>query len=194
MEKDDQNLSKEESLKLITTMINTAKGNIQESYIFFLIWGWLVMLSSLLHYGLLKFTSLEHPEMAWSIVIIGFFLSGWYGYKLGKSSQVKTYSDRIYSQIWLTFLISYFILLFFMKNINYNINPLIMIFAGGSTYLSGITIKFKPLIYGGIVLWITAIISFMLPGDLQLLSSAGGILLGYLVPGYMLKFKNGKNV
>lgn len=66
--------------------------------------------------------------------------------------------------------------------------------AGGSTYLSGITIKFRPLVYGGIVLWISAIISFMLPGDLQLLISAGGIFLGYLVPGYILKYKNGKNV
>ncbi len=191
---ENKNLSDKESLELITEMINTAKGNIQNSYIYFLIWGWLVILACLLNYGLLKFTDMEHPELAWSILIIGFFLSGWYGYKLGKSSQVKTYSDRIYGQIWFAFIISYFILLFFMKNINYNINPLILIMAGGSTYLSGITIKFRPLIYGGIVLWISAIISFMLPGDLQLLTSAGGILLGYLVPGYILKYKNGKNV
>lgn len=190
----NENLSDKESLKLITEMINTAKGNIQNSYIFFLIWGWLVMLASLLHYGLINFTSLEHPEIAWSILIIGVFLSGWHGYKQGKTSQVKTYSDRIYGQIWLTFLISYIILLFFVKNINYNINPLIMLMAGGSTYLSGITIKFRPLVYGGIVLWISAIISFMLPGDIQLLISAGGIFLGYLVPGYILKYKNGKNV
>lgn len=191
---ENKNLSGKESLELITEMINTAKGNIQDSYIFFLIWGWLVMIACLLNYGLLKFTSLEHPELAWSVLIIGFFLSGWYGYKSGKSSQVKTYSDRIYSHIWLAFLVGYFILLFFMENINYNINPLIMIMAGGSTYLSGITIKFSPLIYGGIVLWISAIICFMLPGDLQLLTVAGGILLGYLIPGYILKYKNGKNV
>ena len=191
---ENKNLSDKESLELITEMINTAKGNIQNSYIFFLIWGWLVMIASLLNYGLLKFTSLENPEIAWSILIIGVFLSVWHGYKSGKSSQVKTYSDRIYGQIWFTFLISYFILLFFMENINYNINPLIMILVGGSTYLSGITIKFRPLIYGGIVLWISAIISFMLPGDLQLLTLTGGILIGYLVPGYILKYKNGKNV
>lgn len=50
----NENLSNKESLKLITEMINTAKGNIQNSYIFFLIWGWLVMLASLLHYGLIN--------------------------------------------------------------------------------------------------------------------------------------------
>ena len=153
---ENKNLSNKESLELITEMINTAKGNIQNNYIFFLIWGWLVMIASLLHYGLLKFTNMEHPELAWSIMIIGIFPSIWYGYKSGKLSQVKTYSDRIYGQIWFAFIIGYFILLFFMKNINYNINPLIMIMAGGSTYLSGITIKFRPLIYGGIVLWISA--------------------------------------
>ena len=118
MEKEEQNLSNEESLKLITSMINTAKGNIQEGYVFFLIWGWLVIIASLLHYVFLKFSIIKHPEIAWSILIIGFFLSAWYGYKMGKKSRVKTYSDRIYGQIWLAFLISYFILFIFFSNRN----------------------------------------------------------------------------
>ena len=194
MEKEEQILSNEESLKLITAMINKAKGNIQDNYIFFLIWGWVVFLASLLHYGLLKFTTVEHPEMAWFILIIGGLLSGYFGYKIGKSSSVKTYSDSIYGHIWIAFGVGYFILIIFMKEINYNLNPLIMLLAGGSTYLSGITIKFKPLIYGGIVLWITSIIAFLVPGDIQLLTSAGGIFFGYLIPGYILKYKSGQNV
>ena len=194
MEKEEQNLSNEESLKLITAMINKAKGNIQDSYIFFLIWGWLVVFACLLHYGLLKFTTMEHPEIAWFILIIGVFLSGYFGYKIGKSSSVKTYSDSIHGHIWIAFGVGYFILIIFMKEINYNLNPLIMLLAGGSTYLSGITIKFRPLIYGGIVLWVAAIIAFLVPGDIQLLTSAGGLLLGYLIPGYMLKYKKGRHV
>ena len=186
-----ENLQKEENLNLIAEMINIAKGNIQSEYIFFLIWGWVIALASLLHFSLIKFTNYEHPESAWFIVIIGAVLSGWYGYKIGKNAKVKTYADKIYGQIWFVFLLSYVIVLFFMKTINYNnITPLILLLAGGSTYLSGIVIKFKPLIFGGIVLWAAAVITFLIPGEMQFLISAVSIMVGYLIPGYMLKSKN----
>lgn len=193
METKENNLTEKQSLDLITEMINRAKGNIQSEYIFFLIWGWVIALASLLHYSFIKFTTIKNPEIAWSIIGIGVVLSGWYGFKIGKNTKTSTYTDKIYGQLWATFLISYVIVLFFMKDINYNINPIILILAAGSTYLSGIVIKFKPLVYGGIALWIFAIINFLLPGENQLLISGFGIIIGYLIPGYMLKNKNRKN-
>jgi len=183
-------LDEEKNLDLIAEMISRAKGNIQSEYIFFLIWGWVIALASFLHYSLIKFTNFERPELAWSLIVIGVILSAWYGYKIGKRKRVKTYADRIYGLIWLVFLINYFIVLFFMKDINYNVTPIILLMAGGSTFLSGIVIKFKPLIWGGIVLWISAIISFIVPGEMQLLIGGFSILIGYLIPGYMLKNKN----
>ena len=183
-------LDEEKNLDLIAEMISRAKGNIQSEYVFFLIWGWVIALASFLHFSLIKFTNFEQPELAWSLIAIGVILSAWYGYKIGKRKRVKTYADRIYSLIWLVFLINYFIILVFMKELNYNINPIILLLAGGSTFLSGIVIKFKPLIWGGIVLWISAIISFIVPGEMQLLIGGFSILIGYLIPGYMLKNKN----
>jgi hypothetical protein len=190
MEPQENKLNEKQSFDLITEMINNAKGNIQSEYVFFLIWGWIVALACLLNYALLKFTTIDHPEIAWSIVIIGFALSFWHGYKIGKNSKVRTYADRVYGQIWLAFLVSYIIVLFFMQQVNYNVNPLILLLAGGSTYLSGMVIKFKPLILGGIALWIFSIVNFLVPGDIQLLISAGAIIIGYLIPGYMLKRKS----
>lgn len=189
----NKKLHEEKSLDIITEMINRAKGNIQSEYVFFLIWGWIVALASFLHYGLIKFTNIEHPELAWTLIIIGVIFSAWYGYKIGRKQKVRTYSDRIYSNIWLVFLINYFIVLFFMKDINYNVNPIILLLAGGSTYLSGIVIKFKPIVLGGIFLWISAVICYIVPGETQLLVGGTSIMIGYLVPGYMLKYKN-KNV
>ncbi|NQU32467.1 MAG: hypothetical protein HQ521_04465 [Bacteroidetes bacterium] len=185
-----EKLQKEESFDLITEMINRAKGNIQSGYIFFLIWGWIIAIASLLNYILLEFTNYEHPEKAWFIIIIGIILSAWYGYKIGKNAKVHTYADKIYGQIWFVFFVNYIIVLVFMKVLNYNITPLILLLAGGSTYLSGIVIKFKPLIIGGLVLWGAAIICFLVPGEMQLLVSAISIILGYLVPGYILKSRN----
>lgn len=194
METQENKLTEKESLDIITQMISTAKGNIQSEYIFFLIWGWIISIASLLHYGLLKFTSYAHPEIAWSIIVVGIILSAWYGFKINRKAKVNTYTDKVYSQIWLAFLVSYAIILIFMREVAYNINPIILILAGGSTYLSGIVIKFKPLVYGGIVLWIFGTISFLVPGETQLLISAVALIIGYLIPGYMLKSKSKNHV
>jgi len=188
MEKNDV-LNEEKSLDIITEMINRAKGNIQSEYVFFLIWGWIIALASLANFYLLRFTSYEHPWQAWYLIGVGVILSIWYGYRLGKKAKVKTYTDKIYGQLWLAFLVGYFIVLFFMKDIDYKISPIIMILAGTSTYMSGIVIKFKPLVYGGILLWLTAVINFLIPADMQLLVNGVSIMIGYLVPGYMLKNK-----
>lgn len=186
----NKKFDEQKNLDLITEMINRAKGNVQSEYVFFLIWGWIVALASFLHYILIKFTNFEHPEWAWLLIFLGVILSGWYGFKIGKRKHVKTYTDRIYGNIWLVFLINYFIVLFFMKDINYNVAPIILLLAGGSTYLSGIAIKFKPLIYGGIVLWVSAAICYVVPREVQPLVEGVSVLIGYLVPGYMLKYKN----
>lgn len=194
METQENKLTEKESLDIITQMISTAKGNIQSEYIFFLIWGWVITIACLLHYSFMKFTTLEHPEIAWFSIVVGIILSTWEGFKINKKSKVTTYTDKIYGHIWIAFLVTYAIILFFMKNINYNVNPIILLLAGGSTYLSGTVIKFKPLVYGGIVLWVFGTICFLLPGEIQLLVTAVALIIGYLVPGYMLKNKAKNNV
>ena len=70
------------------------------------------------------------------------------------------------------------------------INPLILLLTAFATFLSGVTIKFKPLMMGGMVFWIAAIIGFTVAYETQLLIASAAIVLGYLVPGYLLKSKN----
>ena len=46
----------ENNLKIIEEMIQTAKGNLSEGSIFYLIWGWLVLIAAATNYVLLNFT------------------------------------------------------------------------------------------------------------------------------------------
>ena len=55
--------------------------------------------------------------------------------------------------------------------------------------MSGVTIKFRPLIAGGISFWILTIISRFLGPDLAPLAVPLAMLTGYLIPGYLLKKK-----
>ncbi|MCK4661390.1 MAG: hypothetical protein KAT68_00885 [Bacteroidales bacterium] len=194
MENTEKDFNPQESIKLIDDMIKTAKGNIKESSFYFLLWGWIVMIGGGGHYILIKFTNYEHPHVAWSVIIIGMILSAIHGVRYKKKTKVTSQIEKIYSLIWFAFLISYFIILFFMSKINYQTTSMIFLIAANATFISGFILKFKPLVFGGIVMWISAIVAFFLSPENQLLCIPITIILGYLIPGYMLKYKEDNNV
>ena len=68
-----------------------------------------------------------------------------------------------------------------------------LIVAGFATFMSGILIRFRPLVFGGIVLWVGAALCLAVAVREHSLVEAGAIALGYLVPGYMLNQKTRKN-
>lgn len=187
---EDQKLSSQESLEIIHTMIAQAKGDFEANAFHFLWWGWIAIFGSLGHYALLTYTSVAYPHLAWLIIIIGIAGSIAKGIKNNKEARVKTYTGKIYGIIWITFLVNYFILLFFLAKINYYITPLILIMAAASTFISGSLMQFRPLQAGAVCIWIAGIAAFMVNLPNQLLVTAVAILFGYLVPGYLLKNSN----
>ena len=189
-ELEEQKPSSQESLEIIRTMIAKAKGDFKANAFHFLWWGWIVLLGSLGHYALLTFTSVAHPQLAWLVIIFGIAGSITKGIKSNKEARVKTYTGKIYGVIWISFLVNYFILLFFLAKINYYITPLILIMAAASTFISGSMMRFKPIQIGAMCIWIAGIAAFMVSLPNQLLITAMAIFLGYLVPGYLLKNAN----
>ena len=186
----EEMLSSQESLEIIHTMIAQAKGDFKANAFHFLWWGWIVLIGSLGHYALLSFTSVAYPQLAWLVVIIGIAGSIARGVKSNREARVKTYTGKIYGIIWITFLVNYFILLFFMDKINYYITPLILLMAAASTLISASMMRFRPLQIGAVSIWIAGIAAFTVSLPNQLLITAIAILLGYLVPGYLLKNSN----
>lgn len=181
-------LSKEESLALITSMINKAKRNFAKGSSFhFLLWGWVVMLANLGHYLIAKYDWYEAPQIVWIATIPAGIISISYGFIRGKRATVKSHIDSLYGLIWLGVFVSVIIILFFVGDINQNLNAIILTFAGLGVFLSGCALRFAPSILGAVALWICAIIAFNLSPVDQYLVGAIGILAGYLVPGYLLK-------
>lgn len=187
--KSNTEFSHEDSLKTIESMIHLAKGKVNNNSFYFILWGWVIFTGSLLTFILLKI-NYPNPNMAWSVVIIGVVGSMFKGIKQGKTSNISSHLDKIYNGIWLVFGLNYiFIFLWAILTENFAlINPFVTLIAGTCTILSGFTIRFKPLIIGGLLLWLAGAIGFFI-GEYQLLATAIGILLGYLIPGYLLKRK-----
>ena len=184
----NKELSNEESLALIADMIGQAKRNLAKGGSFyFLLWGWVVMLANLGHYLIATFDWYEYPYIVWVSTVPAAIASMVYGFRRDAKASVRSHLDTVYSQIWLAVFIGALIILFFTGNVLYNINAIILTFAGVGTYISGMALRFKPLVFGGMALWIASIIAFNLNPIDQYLVGTVGIFAGYLVPGYLLK-------
>ena len=193
----EKSFNEQDSLKLISEMLENTKARFNENGFFFLLWGWLVLIASLLHFTLLH-TDFPYPYMVWPVIMSGGGIaSGIAGYRRGKDAKVKTFIDRSMSYLWIGFMISFIILfaIVIIGNIKWHLlSILIMALYGLPTFVSGGILKFKPLIYGALACWILAIISLFVQEDYVLLLSALSVVLAYLIPGYLLKAKFNKNV
>lgn len=55
-----------------------------------------------------------------------------------------------------------------------------------ATFVSGIIIRFKPLLVGGVIFWVAGTLCFIVSPLDQYLVGGAAMIFGYLIPGYML--------
>ena len=92
--------------------------------------------------------------------------------------------------IWLTLSLTMALMIFYLNNHWEIISPMVLLFAGYATFLSGKLIKFKPMVYGGISFWLWSLIAYSVGPYNGLLITSAGIFTGYLIPGILLQRKN----
>lgn len=175
-----------QSLDLISRMIREAQGRVQKNSFYFLLWGWVALLGNA---GMFILTMLDyaHPYIVWVIAIPAWILSIARGVKQKKNAQTATHFDRISTALWISLGVVIFTVVAFGYKTNFQINPIILLVSAIPTYTSGVILRFKPLIIGGVIFWLSAIVSFLVPREFQPLVGCVAIACGYLIPGYMLK-------
>jgi hypothetical protein len=188
MKSESENLTAQQSLDIITTMIQQAKGKVQKNGFHFMLWGWVVVIANL---GMYTLTRLDYPYpyIVWSITIPAWVISLYKGYKDGRSENATSHLDLVTLALWVTFGVCVFTIVAFGNKINFQINPLIITISSIPTFVSGVVLRYKPLMLGGASFWIFGIIAFLVPRETQPLIGAVAVLCGYLVPGYLLKHK-----
>jgi len=177
-----------QSLEIIREMIDKAKAQVSDDSKHYLLWGWLVLISSLSHYILLK-SSFSMPWLPWVILMpLGGVIAGIMGYRESKTKKVNGHFERIMSYVWGGFIVMMFILLANGPRISWEVSySLLIAMYGLATFISGGILKFKPLVYGGIAAWIISIVSSFCSMEYILLFMALSMVTSYLIPGYMLK-------
>lgn len=187
MEPQNENLSAQQSLDLITSMIRQAKGNMSSNAFYFLLWGWTIVICNLGVFLMIQFTDVEEPSMIFMLTILSAIVSAVYGARQSRKAKVTTILDSANMWLWIGYAVIVFTIIPFGSRFDWQINPILITVASVPTFVTGIMLRFKPLMFGGAALWICGIILFLVSPVLQFLIAAIAISLGYLIPGYLLK-------
>jgi uncharacterized membrane protein len=191
MNREEVSMTETESIQLISSMISKAKNRFNETGFLYLLWGWVVLICCTTQFIAAYFFKYENAYYIWFVTWIVVVYQVFFLRKKRKSQTVKTYTDGINQFVWVAFFICGMLLVFILIQFKaYEaINPAILVMYGMPTFLSGIILRFKPLLIGGIFCWLFAAISPFIDFEFQLLLIAGSIIAGWIIPGYLLKRK-----
>lgn len=183
-----ENLKAEDSLRIISEMISSSKYNLSEDRNIYLMWGYAVAISAVIHYVLQFHLDIKEAFYVWlSMPVLG-IINTIYFAKKKKQKKVQTYVDRALSYIWLGFLFIILSLLVISPQLSWNgVYPIFMFLYGFATISTAGLIKFKPLAIGGIVSVLCGIFASYLTFDYQILLLALAIICSFVIPGHLLK-------
>jgi hypothetical protein len=185
---EEKNISAEESLQLIEQMLGEARNKFYNNGFALLFWGILISLSCLGQFIMIKMGYPEQSNYIWPVAIgIGMVITFLYYGVYAKRSKQFSRSDSSNGILWIGFAITFMVLAFLCIYLKVNPAGFIWCLTGFAMFASGGIYKFKPLFAGAFVFWITAIVCVLLKDDLNTLWIAAlSMLLGYIVPGFLL--------
>jgi MFS family permease len=200
----EKTLTPEESLRIIQKSISTSRKNIREGSFYYLLWGWALILAALANYFLIRhLIQMERYDdivllslLAWGVFIIAAMIIQFvYQSRARKREKVVTHLDRYIKIIWITAGLLMVLMIFLSLKLQAYPTAFILGVTAMATAVSGLMIRFRPLVIGAVIFLAAAVIASYLKGTDQLLVFAVAMALGYLVPGYIIRTsKNGGDV
>ncbi len=202
---EEKKLTEKESLEVITSMIARTKQRYLGSGNILLMWGYLVVLVSILVWIMLVSTRQNVWNWLWfAIPVIGMPITSIMARREKRAYGVVTYSDKITSQLWTIFGLSEIILTLIclgfaiIGNVNSWGAMLVytLLVAPSAEIAQGLIVKEKCLIWGGVVGMAIGMISVCcVVGEIPL--SANWFMPLFIlvwvammiIPGYILKHK-----
>ena len=187
---ENRNFNHEDGLKTIYAMIQSAKSTIGENYRYYLLWGYLVLATSLLEFILIKLIGYEKHYVVWpALMPLGALISGFWAFRQKRLSKSKTHIGNVMGYLWGGWLICFLLLMLFanLQAAYGSILPVALAMYGLGIFVSGGVVDFKPLIIGGIISWVAAVLAYFQPYTLQLLIMSSVVIVSYIIPGHLLR-------
>jgi hypothetical protein len=209
MKEAEKPMTEQESLALITTMINKAKETRHDTGLAAIMWGTVIAVCSLVRLSELQF-NYRLPFDIYYLTFIAVMPQIYFSIKEGKERKVRAYGDDFNDYLWISFGICIFLMIFitsamfgelqpasaayrelagqpFAFRLNEYISALFLLLYGLPTFVSGICMKFKPMYWGGIFCWVSSLATVYTPVKTDLLLVAVSAIFAWLLPGIIME-------
>jgi hypothetical protein len=187
---DKTTLTPEESLLLITKTIEETKQRFKENGHIIVLWGVLTFVVFASQYILVLLDLYKVFDIMWTCIL--FPLGAIYTFiyvrrKVEKKNMPMTIIGRTISTMGWVFGFNLMILgFFFGHQLDKVAAPIFLILFALFIIMTGISLKFKPLTIGGILLNLIGLGTFLVSRDYQGFSMMLGSLVGLIIPGILL--------
>ncbi len=186
--KAEETMTEAESLKLIQDMINKAKGSYINTGAASIVWGFLIILCSLLTW-IQFYTQVFFDFDVWLLLFIALIPQIFFSIREKRKKNFVGHDEAIMSYVWSAFGICIFILSYYNSkfgSVDHSGTSLFMLLYGIPTFITGGVFKFRPMIFGGIICWVLALVSMYTDVETDMLLMAASGLFAWLIPGIIL--------
>jgi hypothetical protein len=217
MDQPEKKMTEQESLQLITEMIQKAKGGFHETGTSAILWGAVVGFCGLLSFAQAQWGFSIGFDI-WLLIFVAIIPQVYLVFQEKKKKQVKTYQQAATDNIWLVYAISLAALVLYQnivpgvydklmtgdgaqllqKNIQTGeikdfhfyipgISSVYLIIYAFPTLGTGLINKFKPMIYGAMLCYVFFVISLFTSFKYDMLLMGLAGIVNWLIPGFILR-------
>lgn len=208
MSQTEKTLTEKESLDLITQMINKAKDACHDTGITAIMWGTVIVICSLVRLSELHF-GYRLPFDIYLLTLFAVIPQLYFTIRQKKKSKVRTYDDLFMDGLWFGFGISIALLIVIttvmfrewdlvndqyekltgsagFKLYEYSASFFLLLY-GMPTFVTGVSMRFKPMLWGGLLCWASCIAAVFTPVKADLLLVAVSAAGAWLIPGIIME-------
>jgi len=193
---DKINLTPEESLLLISRTIEETKQRFQENGHILILWGCVTFSVFFLQYFFSIVGLYKKFDIIWTCILFPLGAVYTFIYVRGKEKKnqiPKNILGRILGTIgWLVGMNIMILGFVFGDHLGNALAPIFIILLAIMIIMTGVSIKFKPLIIGGILLNLIGFGTFLVSRDYHGFSMMLGSVVGFIIPGILLNMAKKK--
>jgi hypothetical protein len=181
-------------------MIEISREKLQNDGILFIIWGWSLVYSSMTRFLICRI--LFSNRQVWALKVFGTILTivviGYTAYYIWQHrKKVRTYIGISLRYVWISAIFCLMLINLIQFNILHDINfelqhPIFMVVLAYAVVVTGVILRYRLMIFAGILFGLLAYGASFFELHLQLLSEAIAWFLAFCLPGHLLYAKRTK--
>lgn len=188
---EEQNLRPEESLLLISNVIENTKARFEQNGTVYLFWGILLTLASFAQFILLQMERWDIHYYPYAFALLGWFYMFWYYSKEKNRTSSRSIISKVINAAWIFVGVNSALLGFLMgASLRENLIPVILIIVSAAVMITGAALKNRLVLFAGIFCNVAGFVAFWLDFIYQPLLTSIVYLIVLVLPGYIFARNN----